>query len=349
MDREKQVIQIARENIVEKELHPISGMVMLIVNILGVLICGLFCIISPIMSVSYYYVMYSPLLAFLGMVVGVIGIIVFCIMFGGLRIVNPNEALVLTLFGKYHGTIKKSGFYFVNPFSTGFNPTAGAIVDEGAADPAEALKKGKSSKSTKTKGKKVSTKTMTLNNSQQKVNDVQGNPVIIGSVVIWRVTNPTMAVFNVENYFEYLSTQCDSIIRNTARLYPYDSMDLDDDDELTLRGSSLEIAENMKRELQKKTVEAGIEIMEVRITHLAYSEEIAAAMLKRQQASATIAAKEKIVEGAVGMVRMALDKLEEDELIVLDDERKAAMVSNLLVVLCGDREAQPVVNSGSIY
>ena len=202
--------------------------------------------------------------------------------------------------------------------------------------------------SSKTRGRKVSTKTMTLNNAQQKVNDVDGNPVIIGSVVIWKVADPTKAVFNVENYFEYLSTQCDSIIRNSARMYPYDTM-RDDDSEMTLRGSSLEIAEKMKSELQEKTFDAGIEILEVRITHLAYAEEIAAAMLKRQQAAATIAAREQIVEGAVGMVHMALDRLEKDDLILLDDERKAAMVSNLLVVLCGDKEAQPVVNSGSLY
>ena len=189
---------------------------------------------------------------------------------------------------------------------------------------------------------------MTLNNPQQKVNDVQGNPVIIGSVVIWKVADPTKAVFNVEDYFEYLSIQCDSTIRNTARLYPYDTVE-NDDDEMTLRGSSLEIAKKMKEELQEKVMDAGLEILEVRITHLSYSEEIAAAMLKRQQAAATIAAREKIVEGAVGMVRMALDQLEEDELIILDDERKAAMVSNLLVVLCGDKEPQPIVNSGTIY
>ena len=155
-------------------------------------------------------------------------------------------------------------------------------------------------------------------------------------------------MFNVENYSEYVSIQCDSTIRNIARLFPYDTTE-SQDDELTLRGSSLQIAEKMKEELQSKVMDAGIEIIEVRITHLAYAEEIAAAMLKRQQAAATIAAREKIVEGAVGMVRMALDQLEEDDLIVLDDERKAAMVSNLLVVLCGDREAQPVVNSGSLY
>ena len=189
---------------------------------------------------------------------------------------------------------------------------------------------------------------MTLNNAQQKVNDVNGNPIIIGAVVIWKVVNPTKAVFNVENYEEYLFIQSDSIIRNTARAYPYDDFE-SDDVELTLRGSSLEIADKMKKDLQDKVENAGLEIMEVRITHLAYAEEIAAAMLRRQQATATIAAKEKIVEGAVGMVKMALEQLEEDQLVILDDERKAAMVSNLLVVLCGDKDPQPIVNSGSIY
>lgn len=326
-------------NVIEKELHPIPGMAMLFVFIIGTLASIAACIISGICMQGA--AMAATLTA------GIIGIIVFSILFAGLKIVNPNEALVLTLFGKYHGTIKKSGFFFVNPFSTGFNPSAASFMDELSAEMSDLHKKGVGKKLSSS-NKKVSTKTMTLNNAQQKVNDVQGNPIIIGSVVIWKVVNPTKAVFNVENYSEYLSIQCDSTIRNTARLYPYDAMD-GDDDELTLRGSSLEIAEKMKAELQAKTIDAGIEIIEVRITHLAYSEEIAAAMLKRQQAAATIAAKEQIVEGAVGMVRMALDKLEEDDLIVLDDERKAAMVSNLLVVLCGDKEAQPIVNSGSIY
>ncbi len=336
MEREK----IENINIVEKELNPFPGMVMLIGGIFGILVCIALCILTGILTVSA-----EGVLPFVPLVIGILGLIVIPVLLCGLRIVNPNEALVLTLFGKYHGTIKKAGFYFVNPFSTGFNPTAAGILEtaeESALDP----KKKTGAK--KTTSKKVSTKTMTLNNAQQKVNDVQGNPIIIGSVVIWKVADPTKAVFNVENYFEYLSTQCDSTIRNTARLYPYDNMD-GDDDEMTLRGSSLEIAEKMKAELQTKTDDAGIEILEVKITHLAYSEEIAAAMLKRQQAAATIAAKEQIVEGAVGMVKMALDKLEGDELIVLDDERKAAMVSNLLVVLCGDKDAQPIVNSGSIY
>ena len=191
-----------------------------------------------------------------GVVIGVLLLVLFCIMFAGLKVVNPNEALVLTLFGKYHGTIKNAGFFFVNPFCAAFNPTAGALQEETSQDLGEALKKGKTVKaSSKTRGRKVSTKTMTLNNAQQKVNDVDGNPVIIGSVVIWKVSDPTKAVFNVENYFEYLSTQCDSIIRNSARMYPYDTM-RDDDSEMTLRGSSLEIAEKMKSELQEKTFDA---------------------------------------------------------------------------------------------
>lgn len=330
---------IIKNDITEREMHPISGMLMLFIIIIGGLAGIAACIAGTALT--------EGAAAALSVAAGVVVLILAAILAGGLKIINPNEALVLTLFGKYHGTIKKDGFFFVNPFSTGFNPTAQSMLDSIAAEVGEAAKKG-SQKKAKTVSKKVSTKTMTLNNVQQKVNDVQGNPVIIGSIVIWRVANPTKAVFNIENYFEYLSTQCDSTIRNTARLYPYDTIG-EEDDEMTLRGSSLEIAQNMKLELQEKVREAGIEIMEVRITHLAYAEEIAAAMLKRQQADATIAAREKIVEGAVGMVRMALDRLEGDELIILDDERKAAMVSNLLVVLCGDREVQPVVNSGTIY
>lgn len=325
--------------VVEKEKKPLSGMLMLIVLIIG-------CLASIALIVLGANFLYGGAIA-AALIPGIAGCVVFPVLTAGLKVVNPNEALVLTLFGKYYGTIKQAGFYFVNPFCTGFNPTAKTVQEETAQDYSEGRKKS-SGKKVAAVSKKVSTKTMTLNNAQQKVNDVQGNPVIIGSVVIWKVSNPTKAVFNVENYFDYLSTQCDSTIRNTARLYPYDSIE-GDDSEMTLRGSSLEIAGKMKQELQAKAADAGIEILEVRITHLAYSEEIAAAMLKRQQAAATIAAREQIVEGAVGMVRMALDRLEQDELIVLDDERKAAMVSNLLVVLCGDRDAQPVVNSGSLY
>ena len=196
-------------------------------------------------------------------------------------------------------------------------------------------------------------KQQTLDNKKQKVNDVDGNPIIIGAVVIWRVVDPTQAVFAVENYREFLNIQTDSTIRNVARLYPYDSLEEDPDGdgvkEKTLRGSSQEIAQVMQQQLQSRVEKAGLVIEEVRITHLAYAEEIAAAMLQRQQAAAIVAARQKIVDGAVGMVKMALDKLGEEEIVVLDEERKAAMVSNLLVVLCGNKDAQPIVNSGSIY
>jgi regulator of protease activity HflC (stomatin/prohibitin superfamily) len=189
---------------------------------------------------------------------------------------------------------------------------------------------------------------MTLNNEKQKINDLLGNPIIIGIVVIWRVVNTAKAVFNVDNYKEYLSIQCDSALRNIVRLYPYD-MSGDNDNEKSLRGSSQEIADKLKDEIQSKVEIAGLEIIEARITHLAYAPEIAAAMLQRQQATAIIDARQMIVEGAVGMVEMALAKLNENKIINLDEERKAAMVSNLLVVLCGNKDAQPIVNSGSLY
>lgn len=253
------------------------------------------------------------------------GILILC----GLKVINPKEALVLALFGNYYGTLMKEGFFWVNPFVTAINPTVKAAAN------------GKSV------NRKVSLKTMTLNNEKQKVNDETGNPVEIGAVAIWKVVNPTKAVINVENYKSYLSIQCDSIIRNTARKYPYDAAE--GKDEKSLRGSSQEIADIMCRELQEKVENAGIKILEVRITHLAYAPEIASAMLQRQQAAAIIDARQKIVEGAVGMVEMALEKLSENEIVELDEERKAAMVSNLLVVLCGNKDAQPIVNSGSIY
>lgn len=273
------------------------------------------------------------------MMISIAGWVVCGIACAGFRVLNPNEALVLTLFGKYYGTIKKPGFYYVNPFASSFSGTdkAGAGLSLSNNNVTVSLPRHK-----------ISLKTMTLNNEKQKVNDILGNPIIIGAIVIWRVADPTKAVFNVENYKKFLSIQCDSTIRNIARLYPYDTME-EGSDERTLRGSSQEIADMMQKELSERVNEAGLEIDEVRITHLSYSEEIAAAMLQRQQAVAIIAARQKIVEGAVSMVKMAIDQLGEEEIVVLDEERKAAMVSNLLVVLCGNKDAQPIVNSGSIY
>ncbi len=260
------------------------------------------------------------------MAAGVVGLVVGLTLFGGFKLVQPNEAFVLTLFGKYYGTIKRDGFFWVNPFCAAVNPARTATA--GFA-------------------RKLSLKAMTLNNDKQKVNDEEGNPIEISVVVIWRITNTAKAVFNVDNYMAYLSTQCDAAIRQVARQYPYDVST--NGDETSLRGSAQEIAEVLRVELQQRTEMAGIEILEARISHLAYAPEIAAAMLQRQQASAIIAARQKIVEGAVSMVEMALNKLSEENVVELDDERKAQMVSNLLVVLCGNRDAQPVVGAGSIY
>ena len=295
----------------------------------------------------------------------IVGLIWMC--FGwvpalGFRILKPQEALVLTLFGKYIGTLKGDGFYYVNPFCTGFNPAAATKLrqsgDVAAASPI-ALSSGDTKQdvtvSMQMPSKKISLKIMTLNNNRQKINDCLGNPVEIGIAVMWRVTDTAKAVFNVDNYKEYLSLQCDSALRNIVRVYPYDvapNVDTTGDgvaDEGSLRGSSEVVAARIRDEIQQKVEEAGLEILEARITYLAYAPEIAAVMLQRQQASAIIDARKMIVDGAVGMVEMALDRLSEKNTVELDEERKAAMVSNLLVVLCGNHDAQPVVNSGSLY
>lgn len=325
----------------EKEIKPLSGGLMLLAIFAGFALSCLAMVVACI-SLSTG----APVLGGILLAASVIMIIVFSIMCGGFHILNPNEALVMTLFGKYYGTIKKEGFYYTNPFAGGINPAKGNALNVtiGTGTTGTNAVAG----SAALVSKKISTKTLTLNNDKQKVNDVLGNPIIIGAVVIWRVADPTKAVFSVENYKTFLSIQCDSTIRNIARLYPYDTMETDSD-EKTLRGSSQEIADSMRTELQSKVIDAGLEIQEVRITHLSYSEEIAAAMLQRQQAVAIIAARQKIVEGAVSMVKMAIDQLGQEEVVVLDEERKAAMVSNLLVVLCGNKDAQPIVNSGSIY
>lgn len=326
----------------EKELHPFSGGIALLLILTG-LVLTILMIVFGCINLDHGSVGLGVFLFIAGMVL----MIVFCILFGGLHIINPNEAMVMTLFGKYYGTIKKEGFYYTNPFAGAFNPasaTASTNISVGAGTAGTSAQASIPA----TPRKKISTKTLTLSNEKQKVNDVLGNPIIIGAIVIWRVVDPTKAVFSVENYKSFLSIQCDSTIRNIARLYPYDTME-NDADEKTLRGSSQEIADSMRKELQERVVEAGLEIKEVRITHLSYSEEIAAAMLQRQQAVAVIAARQKIVEGAVSMVKMAIDQLGEEGVVVLDEERKAAMVSNLLVVLCGNKDAQPIVNTGTIY
>ncbi len=297
----------------------------------------------------------SPVLFALGMLILCFGWIVI----PGLKVLKPQEALVLTLFGKYVGTLKGEGFYFVNPFCSAVNPAAKTKLSQSGdvstiQTIVDATKSG-----VKTTGeeqnKKLSLKIMTLSNNRQKINDCLGNPVEIGIAVTWRITDTAKAVFNVDNYKEYLSLQCDAALRNVVRLYPYDvapNIDTTGDgvaDDGSLRGSSEIVASRIRDEIQARVDEAGIEIIEARITYLAYAPEIAAVMLQRQQASAIIDARKMIVDGAVGMVEMALDRLNEKGTVVLDEERKAAMVSNLLVVLCGNHDAQPVVNSGSLY
>ena len=278
----------------------------------------------------------------------------------GLRVLKPQEALVLTLFGKYIGTLKGEGFYYVNPFCAAVNPAANTKLNQsGDVDGGKGgivIAAGQTSGAVEVGGsKKISLKIMTLNNSRQKINDCLGNPVEIGIAVIWRVVDTAKAVFDVDNFKEYLSLQCDSALRNIVRLYPYDvapNVDTTGDgvaDDGSLRGSSELVAERIRQEIQQRVDAAGIEVIEARITYLAYATEIAAVMLQRQQASAIIDARKMIVDGAVGMVEMALERLSENNVVALDDERKAAMVSNLLVVLCGNRDAQPIVNSGSLY
>ena len=298
----------------------------------------------------------NPVLFISGMAL----VVLASILCGGLKVLKPQEALVLTLFGNYVGTLKEAGFYYVNPFCSSVNPAARTRLSQ-SGDVSDstamlAIAAGKAAGAgAETASKKISLKVMTLNNSKQKINDCLGNPIEIGIAVTWRVVNTAKAVFEVDNYKEFLSLQCDSALRDIVRIYPYDvapNVDTTGDgvaDAGSLRGSSEIVAARIRDEIQDRVEEAGMEIIEARITYLAYATEIAAVMLQRQQASAIIDARKMIVDGAVGMVEMALERLNENHTVELDEERKAAMVSNLLVVLCGNRDAQPVVNSGSLY
>lgn len=335
-----------------------NGMVMLL-SLLALYVVAVVAIVAGAITVASQGD--SCVVGIVLIVVGAVYAAIGWIPFLGLKVLKPQEALVLTLFGKYVGTLKKEGFYYVNPFCTAVNPAAETKLNQ-SGDVADNKKvfniEGLGSIDTSnisSSGKKVSLKVMTLNNSRQKINDCLGNPVEIGIAVTWKVTDTAKAVFNVDNYKEYLSLQCDSALRNIVRMYPYDvseNVDTTGDgvaDEGSLRGSSEIVAQRIRDEIQSKVADAGLEIIEARITYLAYAPEIAAAMLQRQQASAIIDARKMIVDGAVGMVEMALERLSEKQVVELDEERKAAMVSNLLVVLCGNKDAQPIVNSGTLY
>jgi len=328
-----------RKEYQEKILKPANGFVGLFA-IIFVMLAGIAILIFGGITMENEENIALGIICLIG---GILIITASGICFAGLKVVGPNEALVLVLFGKYYGTIKSEGFFFTNPFAT--SAYAKAPADPIIAEPTSG--KNLFGATVTMPKRKVSLKAITLTNGIQKVNDLEGNPIEIGVVVIWKVINTAKAVFNVDDYFNFISTQADSSIRQVARLYPYDVSE--EGDEKSLRGSSVEIAENLKKELQDRVEIAGIEIIEARIAHLAYAPEIAAAMLQRQQARAIITARQMIVEGAVGMVEMALEKLAEGGVVELDEERKAQMVSNLLVVLCGNKDAQPIVNSGTIY
>jgi regulator of protease activity HflC (stomatin/prohibitin superfamily) len=330
-------------SIIEKKAPGLNGMLMLCVNIALIILCIIGIIYSGVKLEKdtgslFYGIMLAVSILVVSSVVPFIQ--------AGLKILRPNEALVLTLFGSYYGTLKGPGMVFVNPLTQAVYPLHAGASSGSISDDAKAVSKSPSSQVQSSK-KKISLKTMTLNNDKQKVNDALGNPIVIGIVVIWKVTNTAKAMFNVDNFVEFLSIQCDAALRNIVRLYPYDSSD--EDGEKSLRGSSLEVADKLKEEIQKKVEIAGLDILEARITHLSYAPEIAPVMLQRQQAVAVVAARQYIVDSAVGMVEMALEKLSEKNIVNLDEERKAAMVSNLMVVLCGNKETQPIVNAGSLY
>lgn len=236
--------------------------------------------------------------------------------FFGFILVNPNTSKVILLFGKYVGTVKKNGLYWANPFYT---------------------------------KKKISLRASNFDSERLKVNDKLGNPVMISTILVWRVTNTHKAAFDVDNYENFVRVQTDAAVRKLASMYPYDNFaDEGHDEDITLRSSVNEVSETLEKELEERLAIAGIEVLEARIGYLAYAQEIASAMLKRQQATAIVAARHKIVEGAVSMVEMALEELNKKDIVELDEERKAAMVSNLMVILCGDKEASPVVNTGTL-
>jgi len=281
----------------EKIINPPSGFSVFILAI-ALLIAAVFCLSTGLEAIGFLLIPVSLIFLLPGIIV-----------------VNPNESKVLTLFGKYVGTVKTDGFFWVNPFTV---------------------------------KKKVSLKAFNLNGQQLKVNDSIGNPIEIAAVIVWQIKDTAAAVFAVENYIQYVNIQSEAAVRHLANSFPYDNLE-DETAAITLRGGAEQVSSMLEKELNERLDRAGIEVLEARISHLAYAPEIAHSMLQVQQASAIIAARKLIVEGAVGMVEMALNKLSEKNIVELDEERKAAMVSNLLVVLCGDKAVNPVVNTGTLY
>ena len=310
-----------------------NGFQMLFVNF-AILLLGVFVLIRGAISNSG-----------LAIVCGVLLIPVAIIMFCGHFSLQPNEARVLILFGAYHGTVRQSGFYWASPFYSRVR----ARIPLGIESSREGSKHGAhATASHRYLGAKISLRARNFNSEKLKVNDRRGNPVEIAAVIVWRVQDTARAAFDVDDFENYVQIQSESAIRHIASLYGYDRTG-DDDQEPTLRDSADEVSQALQRELHTRLEKAGLAVDEARLTHLAYAPEIAQAMLRRQQAEAIIAARKKIVHGAVSMVDMALRELSEKAVVEMDEERKAAMVSNLLVVLCGDKEITPVVNTGTLY
>jgi regulator of protease activity HflC (stomatin/prohibitin superfamily) len=274
-------------------------------------------------------------------VVGLALPILAVILMGGFFTLQPNEGRVLILFGSYHGTVRKSGFSWANPFYSRSRASGGVLTD------LTKRRVGNVPAASHTPSAKISLRARNFNSDKLKVNDKRGNPVEIAAVIVWRVEDTAKAAFDVDNFESYVQIQSESALRHIASLYSYDRSE--DDTEPTLRDSADEVARGLQTELQVRLAKAGVTVDEARLTHLAYAPEIAQAMLRRQQAEAVIAARTKIVHGAVSMVHMALQELSEKEVVMMDEERKAAMVSNLLVVLCGEAEVTPVVNTGTLY
>lgn len=314
--------------IVERPLTPLSGWTGLGRGLTGLVVAPLLALLAiPVLG---------PVVGVLGVLIGVLlGLASFISLFG-LVAIAPNEARVFSLFGEYRGTTRQSGFWWVNPFYSK-RPVSLRVrnFETGSSRTPEV----------KTAEGKIIEHQGRTHGRPSKVNDKNGNPVEISAVVVWRVVDTAEATFEVQDYEDFVAVQSEAALRSLATRYPYDS----EDHETSLRGSTDEICRQLRADIQERLERAGVEVIEARISHLAYAPEIAAAMLQRQQASAVVAARAKIVDGAVGMVQMALEHLARDKVVELDDERKAAMVSNLLVVLCSDRHAQPVVNTGTLY
>ena len=328
-------------SIQEKQVWSMVGMPVLVINTLLLL--------ASIAAIIYGGIERNIPLVVIGSVYLAVPV---WLLYMGLTILRPQEAMVLTLFGKYNGTLRGPGFFFVNPFSTSFKSDVGQ-PSTGSANITNTVVAGAQDEISKQlaawANRKISLKAKTLNNDKQRINDLLGNPVIIDTVVVWRIVDTAKAMFNVDNFIEFLSIQCDSALRAIVSQYPYDMPRDGQGEDKCLRSASEEIVKQLMADIQEKVSVAGIQILDARITNLSYASEIAAAMLQRQQASAVVDAKQTIVDGAVDIVKLALRRLSEDNVVDLDDERKAAMVSNLLVVLCSNTEAQPVINSGSIY